>query len=449
MKDLTTGKPTKVIILFAIPLMCGYIFQQFYNMADCKIVSYYVGTGAFAAIGATAVISNTITGFINGMTQGFAIQVANSFGAKDYDRMRRFVAGTFMLTGFFTVVLSVLSQIFIKQLLVLLKTPDDILDNAVMYVRIILAGIAFASLYNMCANILRAVGDSKTPLYCLLASVVINIGLDMLLVSVFDAGIKGAAYATITSQALCGFACLIYIFIRFKELLPKRESWKLEQGQFSDLLTAGISMGLMSCIVNIGTVVLQGAINGLGTDIVSAHTAARRVFDILTVVLYTIGLAMTTYVSQNMGAGRYDRVRIGIRQALIIVTIITTVLLIICFAFARPVLRWVASTDAPAIIDAGTMYMKISICFFYLLGPLLVLRLALQGMGKKIIPVLTSVVEMLVKILSANFLVPVLKYKGVAFTEPISWALMVTVLTIAYIKAIRELGAKPKVLQEG
>lgn len=436
MKELTSGKPTKVIILFAIPLMCGYIFQQLYNMADGKIVSNYVGTAAFAAIGATSVVSNTITALINGMTQGFSIKVANSFGARDYKNMRKYVAGTFILTAGFTLVLGILAQIFIQDILLLLKTPADILPDAIAYVRIILGGIAFSSLYNMCANLLRGVGDSKTPLYCLLASVIINIGLDLLFVNVFKWGIKGAAIATIMSQAMCGIACLLYMFFKFKEMLPKKESWKADKGQYPDLISTGLAMGLMSCIVNIGTVVLQGAINSLGTDTVAAHTAARRVFDILTVMLYTIGLAITTFVSQNMGAGKTDRVRTGIRQAILLVTGITTFLIVICFLFARPVLTWLASTDNPAIIDKAVMYTKISICFFYVLGPLLVLRLALQGMGRKIIPVFTSVLEMLVKIISASFLVPVLQYKGVAITEPISWCIMTTVLVISYLRHI-------------
>jgi putative MATE family efflux protein len=436
MKDLTTGKPSRVIIMFAIPLMCGYIFQNLYNMVDSKIVSSYVGTGAFAAVGATSVVSNTLTAFINGLTQGFAIPVAKSFGAKDYNRMRKCVAGTFMLTASVAILLSALSQIFIKDILRLLDTPDEIMNDAVSYVRIILAGIVFASLYNMCANLLRGVGDSKTPLYCLIASVIINIGLDLLFVNTFAKGIKGAAYATIISQAISGGACLIYMFVKFREMLPERKSWNSGADNYKELISTGLSMGLMSSIVNIGSVVLQGAINGLGTDIVAAHTAARRVFDILTVVLYTIGLSTTTFVSQNMGAGKMDRVRSGVRQALIMVTVLTTGLIIICFAFSRPVLMWLTSTDKPEIINPGVLYTRISICFYYVLGPLLVLRLALQGMGRKVIPVFTSVLEMLIKILSASFLVPAFGYMGVIFTEPISWCVMLTVLAIAYFSKL-------------
>lgn len=433
MKDLTKGYPAKVILLFALPLICGNIFQQLYNLADSKIVSTFVGTGAFAAVGATSVVSNTLIGFINGLTQGFAILVANSFGAKDYPKMRRFVAGSVLLTAFVTVVLMIGGQLFIAPILQVLQTPEDIMGEALAYVRIILVGIVFTALYNLCANILRAVGDSKTPLYCLLFAVVANIFLDLLFVGVFRMGIQGAAYATVLAQALCGGLCAFYMLMRFKELLPRKEEWELAKGQYHSLITTGLSMGLMGCIVNIGTIVLQSAINGLGTKIVAAHTGARRVFDILMIVIYTIGFSMTTFVSQNMGAKKVERIKQGIRHALVIVSVETTVLIALCFAFGEPVLRWITSSSDTEIIGAAVMYIRVGIVFFYALGPLFVLRCSLQGMGRKVIPVCSSVLEMLVKILSAAFLVPALGYFGVALTEPLSWVIMTLVLSVAYL----------------
>lgn len=433
MKDLTKGYPAKIIIMFAIPIICGNIFQQLYNIADSKIVSTYVSTNAFAAVGATSVVSNTIIGFISGLTQGFAIPVANSYGAKDYKRMRRYVAGTIILSLAVATMLTVLSLLFIGGILRALHTPSDIMQDALAYVRIILAGTILTALYNMCANVLRAVGDSKTPLYCLMTAVIINVVLDLFFVRALDMQIKGAAYATVIAQGVAALMCMCYIGVRFREILPHGEEWKPETGQYPDLITTGLSMGLMSCIVNIGTVVLQGAINGLGTAIVAAHTAARRIFDILTVTLFSIGIAMTTYVSQNMGAGKPERVKQGVKQAIIMVTVITTVLIIICFAFAEPVFRWLTSSDDSQIIEPAVMYSHISIIFFYVLGPLFVLRCSLQGMGRKVIPVCSSVLEMVIKILSAQFLVPVFAYTGVAFTEPISWVAMTILLASAYL----------------
>ena len=433
MKELTKGYPAKVILLFAFPLMCSFIFQQLYNMVDAKIVSAYVGTDAFAAIGATAVVSNTIIGFINGLTQGFAIPVANSFGAGDYKKIHRLVAGAVILTFSTAVVFTVLGELLIRDILIALNTTDDIMPYAVSYVRIIIAGIIFATVYNFCANILRAVGDSKTPLYCLMIAVVLNIFLDLLFVRAFGWGINGAAYATIIAQAVSGFTCLFYMLHHYKDILPDKSEWNVEGEEYKNLITTGLAMGLMSCIVNIGTVILQGAINGLGTAIVTAHTAARRLFDILTILLYSVGLAMTTYTSQNMGAGKTRRIRQGILHAHIIVTVFTTVLAIICFAFGRAIIMWITSTDSEDIIDPAVMYMRISILFFYALGPLFVMRCSLQGMGHKIMPVISSVTEMLIKILSVIFLVPRFAYRGVAFTEPISWVVMVIILWLAYL----------------
>lgn len=433
MKDLTKGYPAKVIMMFAIPLMFGNIFQQLYNMADSMIVSTYVGTGALAAVGATSVVSNTLIGFINGLTQGFSILIANSFGAKDMKRMRRFIAGTIVLTMVVAVFLTVVGFTCIVPILEFLNTPEDILSDAVAYVRIILAGTIFTAIYNMCANVLRAVGDSKRPLYCLMVGVVANIGLDLLFVCVFHWGIQGAAYATILSQGLTGLLCGGYLVLRFREILPKGEEWQLEEGQYRNLITSGLSMGLMGCIVNIGTIVLQGSINGLGTDIVAAHTAARRVFDILMIMVYTEGVAMTTYVSQNMGAGLVDRVKQGVRHANLIVTGITTVLIVICYLFGEPVLRWITHTDNPVIIESGVSYIRIGVLFFYVLGPLFVLRCSLQGMGRKVVPVIASVLEMVVKVLSASLLVPAFGYMGVIFTEPISWVVMTIWLAISYL----------------
>lgn len=438
MKDLTTGKPSKVIIFFAIPIMCGFIFQQLYNLADSKIVSEYVGTDAFAAVGATAVVSNTIISFINGLTQGFAIPIANCFGASDHKKMRKYVAGTLLLTIGVSVILTFFSLFFIGDILRLLATPDDIMQNALDYVHIILLGIVFSSAYNVCANMLRAVGDSKTPLICLITSVFVNIGLDLLFVAVLDGGIKGAAYATIISQEIAAALCIIYLFRKYDILLPKKDEWILDKGQYPNLISTGLSMGLMSCIVNIGSVVLQSAINALGTNIVAAHTAARRMFDILTVTMYSVAVAMTTFVSQNMGAKKTARVKSGVIQAIFIVMCINTVLVFICFIFGPALFRWTASTDTAEVIDNAVMYSRISILFFYVLGPLLVLRCSLQGMGRKIVPVFTSILEMLVKIVSASVLVPAFKYIGVCVTEPISWIIMTIVLAIAFFSTSPE-----------
>lgn len=346
------------------------------------------------------------------------------------------MAGTIKLTLTMAVIFTILGELFIEKFLKLLNTPDDIMQNSIDYVRIIIAGICFISVYNMCANALRAVGDSTRPLICLIISIFLNIGMDLLFILVFDAGIKGAAYATIISQAISSVICLLVVFVKYKEIIPHGDDWKLSKIQYSNLITSGLSMGLMGCIVNIGTIILQSAINDLSTTYIIAHTAGRRVVDIMMIMINTIGVAMTTFVSQNLGAGKIDRIKTGVRHALIIDTIITLFLLIFDYTIGDDIVAWVASTSDSTILDSGIMYIRIAIWFFFVLGPLFILRCSLQGLGRKIVPLVSSGLELTTKVIFAKFMVPWLGYLGVALTEPVSWIIMVIPLIIIYVRVL-------------
>ncbi len=438
MKDLTKGTPAKVIILFALPLMIGNIAQQLYNITDSKIVSLLLDGDALAAVGSTAPISNLLMGFLNGLTQGFAIITARYFGAGDRKSLRRNVAGTIILTVVFLTILTVIGIITARPMLRLLETPDEIMDKADIYLKIIIYGIGFTAVYNMCANILRAVGDSKRPLYCLFISIAINLILDIVFIKDYQMGIAGAAVATIIAQCVCAFSCLIILIVKARDLLPHRDEWRISGKEYKDLISFGFAMGFMGCIVNIGTIILQKGINKLGTVVLTAHIAARRVLDIMMIMVYTIGFSMTTYVSQNFGAGRIDRIKKGVRQATLIDSAITTVLIAFCFLFDEKLVGFIASSNDPEILENGKMYLRIGVVFFYTLGPLFILRCSLQGMGSRFAPLLTSTMECGIKILSLLFLVPVLGYLGVALTEPISWTVMTIALLIGYIVVIRK-----------
>lgn len=438
MKDLTKGFPAKVIVLFALPLMIGNIAQQLYNITDSKIVSLYVGGNALAAVGATGVISNLLVGFLNGLTQGFAIVTARHFGADNKEKLRHSMAGTFLLVAVFTVVFTVIGIVFARPVLELLNTPAEIMEDAVAYISIIIKGMVFTAIFNMCANSLRAVGDSKRPLYCIFLSIAVNIVLDILFAKYLQMGIKGVAYATVIAQAMCALACMLILFIKTKEIIPEKNELIIKLEEYKELLAFGISMGLMGCIVNLGTIILQSGINGLGTTTVTAHVSARRFLDILMVMVYTIGFAMTTYVSQNYGAGKIDRIRAGVRQAVIIDSAISTVLIIFCFVFGKDIVGWIASSSNPQILGNGEIYIRIGVVFFYALGPLFIFRCSLQGMGSRFVPLLTSTMELCIKILSVAYLVPWLKYLGIALTEPISWTAMMIVLAIGYGITIRK-----------
>ena len=439
MKEMTKGSPLKIIIRFTIPLILGNVLQQLYNIVDSKIVSKYVGPDAFAAVGLTAVVSNMLIGFINGCTQGFAIPVALHFGAQSPEQMRKSIAGSVKLVLLDVALLMSLGLIFIEPILHLLHTPSDVFSDALAYITIILLGMPFISIYNECANVLRAVGDSRTPLYFLMLSVLLNTGFDLLFVKVLLLGIRGAAAATILSQFLCAAACLCYILFRYKELIPKREEWKTDHRLYTRLITSGLSMGLMGCIVNIGTLILQSGLNELGTPTITAHTSARRFIDMLMILIYTSGFTMTTSASQNLGAGEYKRIRDGIRTSIGIVSVISTLLIGVCFLIAEPIVRWIASTDDPAIYQLSVNYCRFNVLFFYALGPLFIFRCSLQGLGHRFIPLTASVLELCIKICAVIFLVPRFDYWGVIVAEPLSWCVMTTLLACGYLHTIREI----------
>ena len=301
-KDMTQGSPLKLILAFAVPLMLGSLFQQFYNLADTIIVGRFVGVEALAAVGSVGGLNYLVLGFVNGIACGFSIPISWTFGAKDYKEMRRYTANTVWLSILFAVVLTVVTVALTRAVLVWTNTPANIIDLADVYIRTIFAGIPLTLLYNVTSALMRALGDSKRPLFFLLVASSLDIGLDLACIIVFDMGVFGAAFATVFSQGVAGVGSLLYILRHYHEL-----RWSKDEGAFSlphcaKLCSMGIPMGLQCSITAIGSVVLQGAVNGLGSDIVAAQTAGSKAAQFLCVPLESIGTAMTTYASQNMGA---------------------------------------------------------------------------------------------------------------------------------------------------
>ncbi len=301
-KDMTQGSPLKLILAFAVPLMLGSLFQQFYNLADTIIVGRFVGVEALAAVGSVGGLNYLVLGFVNGIACGFSIPISWTFGAKDYKEMRRYTANTVWLSVAFAVVLTVVTVALTRAVLVWTNTPANIIDIADIYIRTIFWGIPFTLLYNVTSALMRALGDSKRPLYFLLVASALNIGLDLVCIIVFRMGAFGAAFATVFSQAVAGIGSLVYIVHHYPELRWSREEGALSLTHCAKLCSMGIPMGLQCSITAIGSVVLQGAVNGLGSDIVAAQTAGSKAAQFLSVPLESIGTAMTTYTSQNMGA---------------------------------------------------------------------------------------------------------------------------------------------------
>ncbi|MEG2770367.1 MAG: MATE family efflux transporter, partial [Oscillospiraceae bacterium] len=321
--DMTKGNPTKLIISFTIPLLIGNIFQQFYNMVDMMVVGRFLGSNALAAVGSTGSLSFLVIGFVTGITGGFSVLVAQRFGANDEKGVRHATAMAVILSIVSTIVLTVASVLTTDFFLKLMNTTPDIYKDAHDYIIIIFAGVGASIFYNLISGILRALGDSKTPLYFLIVASILNIILDIVLIKYFAMGVSGAAVATVISQVVSGLLCLIYMAKRYTILRFQKGDWKLDLPLCKKHLQIGIPMAIQFSIIAIGAIILQGAINPMGADVVAAYTAGNKVEQLCTQPLASMGVTMATFCAQNLGAGNIDRIKLGMRKALIISMIFT------------------------------------------------------------------------------------------------------------------------------
>ena len=429
--DLTRGSIMKALLLFAVPLFISNLFQQLYNTADTMIVGNVLGDQSLAAIGSTSAVFELIIGFANGVGSGFGIVIACLWGANDREKLKKAVASSLILSLILSAVLMIVSFVALKPLLILLKTPADILEEAHGYISIICMAVAITMLYNLGAALLRATGDSITPLIVLLIASVLNIALDFLFMTRFSMGIAGAAVATVIAQGVC----CIFCFCRAKVLVPSRKDFSFDSALCRELLEQGFSMGFMLSIVSLGTVALQSSINVLGTQIIAAHTTARKLFGLLTMPFATVAAAIATFTSQNKGAEQYDRIRQGVYQANMLTTIYSIVVTILIFLSAPFLVHVMSGSSDPFILQTGSLYMRINSPFFIVLGVLLNLRNALQGMGRKIIPLFSSIIELVGKVIFASLLIPFMGYLGVCFCEPFVWSCMALQLWFSFYRS--------------
>jgi len=421
--DLTVGNPLSVILQFAIPIFIGNIFQQLYNVVDMVVVGHVLGDEALAALGATSAIYGLVISLASGMTSGFSIVVARYFGAKKEDTMKQAIASTVVLTLITALILTIASGFGIRPLLELLHTPSDIMGNSVLYIRIILQFLVVTMIYNMFAGILRAVGNSRMPLVFLIISTVINMILVVLFVKVFGMGVEGAAYATVVAQLISVILSAAYIWLKCPMLKISKEDFKANGNIINDLFATGISMGMMLSIVSVGTVALQSAVNGFGTYTITAHTAARKLSEIFMLPLGTLSLSASTFASQNYGAGNWDRIVKGIKSTALIGVIWCTTANLLVLLFVKQIVELMTGTGVGEVLSTASRYLHINLPFYYILCILLILRSTLQGLGRKLIPLLASTVELGLKFFVVGFLAPRLGYLGVCVSEPMIWTI--------------------------
>ena len=440
MKDLTKGKPSRLILAFALPIFLANLLQLTYSLVDTRIVGTFLGEDALAAVGATSSLSNLIIGFLMGLSNGFAIITAQRFGAKDLRGVKKSFAMSLTLGIAVAAGLTVLGLLFLQPILRFLNVPENLRTMAGSYIVIIIAGLIATFLYDACAAALRALGDTITPLVILAISVILNIAGDLFFVVVLKTGVRGAAVATVSAQALAFVICWIYMIKRYELLRLSGDDFKEPQPQMiQSMLSAGLSMGFMSSLINIGSLTLQTAINKLGQNIIVAHTAARKISEMFMIMFTVFGQTMATYCGQNLGAGRIDRIKKGIHQAFVIVLVQGVIFTTFCWIFGHPLIRWITSSNDTYILDTAYRYLTRNTSFYFVLGPLFVLRCSLQGLEHKVIPVASSILELVLKIVSTIWIVPVLGYTGVIYTEPIIWTFMTLMLIGGYVRALKQI----------
>ncbi len=439
-KDLTSGSPLKVILMFTLPLVLGNLFQQFYALADTIIVGRFCGVSALASVGATGSVNYLILGFVIGVCNGFAIPIAQLFGARDYKDLRRHVANAAWLCIAGSVVLTVATVALTRPMMELMQTPDDILDGAVVYIGWIFAGIPFIFLYNMVAAIMRALGDSKTPLYFLILTSALNIGLDLVFIIPFHMGVLGAALATDISQVISGVLSFAYLRRKFDVLKMEKGDMAYSKKACGRLLGIGVPMGLQCSITAIGSVIMQWAVNVLGSTAVAAVTAAGKTQSLLTVPLESIGTAMATYAGQNLGASRMDRVRQGVNSALLIILVYALAsAFILHFTDVQIMSLFLDTAKEVDIVNMGREYLFWNSVFFIPLGALIVWRYTIQGLGFSTLAMMAGVAEMVARTAVAIVLVPILGYFGAELSNPAAWVAACLFLYPAYKWTCRQL----------
>lgn len=437
--DMTKGNPVKLILLFSIPLLIGNVFQQFYSMVDTIIVGRFVGVDALAAVGATGSMVFLVNGFATGLTSGFAVLVSQKFGAKDENGLRKAVASAVTLTVISVIVVTLVSLIGAKPLLKLMNTPENIMGDAHTYIKIIYGGVVATVAYNLIASILRALGDSKTPLYFLIVSSVLNVILDLVFIINFKMGVAGAAYATIISQGVSAILCLIYTYKKFIILRLKKEDFNVKRKYYHKHLKIGIPMALQFSITSIGIMTVQAALNVFGSIVIASYTAASKALQLVMQPAITFGVTMATYCGQNLGAKEYGRIKEGVKECTKI-SIITSIIAgaVLIFLGKYFVMMFISNPDTE-ILKYAQQVLDISAIFFIPLGLIFIYRNALQGIGDSFVPMMAGVYELVARAIVAFTLPRYLYFMGICLADPVAWFAAVIPLGITYFRRIKSL----------
>lgn len=441
-KDMTNGSPSKHILGFAVPMLFGMLFQQFYNLVDTIIVGKTLGVEALAGVGATGSINFMIIGFCMGVCNGFVIPVAQCFGAKKPADLRKYVFNGYICSIVFAIVLTLASVIFCRRILIIMNTPADIIDHAYNYIVVIFIGIPTVFLYNMVSGVIRSLGDSKTPVVFLVLSSIINVVLDFFLILVCKMGVAGAGWATVTSQLISGLTCLIYMYKKYDILKGDKSERVLDRRFITNLCMNGVPMGLQYSITAIGSTILQAAVNTLGSTYVAAMTAGSKMFNFTCCPFDALGSTMATYAGQNVGAAKIKRLGQGIRSAMIIGSVYSVLSLIALYFTTDYIALLFVNASETTIIALTRQFILASACFYIPLTGVNVVRFCIQGMGFSVFAISAGILEMIGRAFAAIILIPNIGFMGACLASPIAWIAADAFLFPAFIHCAKKLNAR-------
>lgn len=438
-KDLTQGNVAKLLLFFAFPTLLSNVFQQFYNLADTAIAGHILGDNALVAIGASSTVNSLVLSFAWGLNGGFGIIIAQCFGAKDFKKLKKSVAISLSINVLFSLIVCIFSIFMSRPMLQALNTPAARLNEANSYISVILVFIIVPMLYNLEAVILRSLGDSKTPLYFLIFSSVLNIILDYVLIKFTQMGVKGAAVATVLAQLLSVILCFVVILKNFKIIRLKKNDFHFSASLFKKMMSAGMAMAVMNSIFSIGSIIMQGSINALGEDVIAAHLGSRKVAEMFMQPLVTIGTACSTFVGQNYGALKIGRIKASIKYSTIYSLIWSVFTFFILWFFGGQIARLVTGSASHVVFDNTQMYLRINAPFYFVLGLLFTLRFSIQSVDRKMPPIISSSMELASKIAAAYLFIPLWGYLGACIAEPLSWTLGAIYLLFVFKKEFKRL----------
>lgn len=441
-KDMTNGSPSKHILGFAVPMLFGMLFQQFYNLVDTIIVGKTLGVEALAGVGATGSINFMIIGFCMGVCNGFVIPVAQCFGAKKPADLRKYVFNGYICSIVFAIVLTLASVIFCRRILIIMNTPADIIDHAYNYIVVIFIGIPTVFLYNMVSGVIRSLGDSKTPVVFLVLSSIINVVLDFFLILVCKMGVAGAGWATVTSQLISGLTCLIYMYKKYDILKGDKSERVIDRRFITNLCMNGVPMGLQYSITAIGSTILQAAVNTLGSTYVAAMTAGSKMFNFTCCPFDALGSTMATYAGQNVGAAKIKRLGQGVRSAMIIGSVYSVLSLIALYFTTDYIALLFVNASETTIIALTRQFILASACFYIPLTGVNVVRFCIQGMGFSVFAISAGILEMIGRAFAAIILIPSIGFMGACLASPIAWIAADAFLFPAFIHCAKKLNAR-------